>query len=195
VVDFTGVLELRQIPQRMLVIGGGIIGLVTATVYSTLGAQIDVVEMLDGLMAGADRDLVKVWEKYNSKRFANFMLKTETTAAEAKDDGIYVTFEGEKVLAEPQRFDLVLVAVDRSPNGKKIGADKAGVVVRDRGFIDVDKQMRTNVSHVFAISGFVDQPMLAHRPCMKATWRLKLRMVRRPTSTRCRFGRWPTPIR
>ena len=195
VVDSTGALELRQIPQRMLVIGGGIIGLEMATVYSTLGAKIDVVEMLDGLMAGADRDLVKVWEKYNSKRFANVMLKTKTTAAEAKDDGIYVTFEGEKAPAEPQRYDLVLVAVGRSPNGKKIGADKAGVAVTDRGFIDVDKQMRTNVSHVFAISGFVDQPMLAHRPCMKATWRLKLRMVRRPTSTRCRFGRWPTPIR
>ena len=119
VVDSTGALELRQIPQRMLVIGGGIIGLEMATVYATLGAQIDVVEMLDGLMAGADRDLVKVWEKYNSKRFANVMLKTKTTAAEAKDDGIYVSFEGEKAPAEAQRYDLVLVAVGRSPNGKK----------------------------------------------------------------------------
>jgi dihydrolipoamide dehydrogenase len=143
VVDSTGALELRQIPQRMLVIGGGIIGLEMATVYSTLGAQIDVVEMLDGLMAGADRDLVKVWEKYNSKRFANVMLKTKTTGAEAKDDGIYVTFEGEKAPAEPQRYDLVLVAVGRSPNGKKIGAD--------------------NVPHIFAIGDLVGQPMLAHK--------------------------------
>jgi dihydrolipoamide dehydrogenase len=163
VVDSTGALELRQIPQRMLVIGGGIIGLEMATVYSTLGAQIDVVEMLDGLMAGADRDLVKVWEKYNSKRFANVMLKTKTTAAEAKDDGIYVTFEGEKAPPEPQRYDLVLVAVGRSPNGKNIGAGKAGVAVTDRGFIEVDKQMRTNVPHIFAIGDIVGQPMLAHK--------------------------------
>ncbi|EIF30560.1 dihydrolipoamide dehydrogenase [Burkholderia sp. Ch1-1] len=163
VVDSTGALELRQIPQRMLVIGGGIIGLEMATVYATLGAKIDVVEMLDGLMAGADRDLVKVWEKYNSKRFANVMLKTKTTAAEAKDDGIHVSFEGEKAPAEAQRYDLVLVAVGRTPNGKKIGADKAGVAVTDRGFIDVDRQMRTNVPHIFAIGDIVGQPMLAHK--------------------------------
>ncbi|WP_429585373.1 dihydrolipoyl dehydrogenase [Paraburkholderia youngii] len=163
VVDSTGALQLRQIPQKMLVIGGGIIGLEMATVYATLGAQIDVVEMLDGLMAGADRDLVKVWEKYNAKRFANVMLKTRTTNAEAKDDGIYVSFEGEKAPAEPQRYDLVLVAVGRSPNGKKIGADKAGVAVTDRGFIEVDKQMRTNVPHIFAIGDVVGQPMLAHK--------------------------------
>jgi dihydrolipoamide dehydrogenase len=114
-------------------------------------------------MAGADRDLVKVWEKYNSKRFANVMLKTKTTAAEAKDDGIYVSFEGEKAPPEAQRYDLVLVAVGRTPNGKKIGADKAGVAVTDRGFIDVDKQMRTNVPHIFAIGDIVGQPMLAHK--------------------------------
>ncbi|MBB5503472.1 dihydrolipoyl dehydrogenase [Paraburkholderia sp. MM5384-R2] len=163
VVDSTGALELRQIPQRMLVIGGGIIGLEMATVYSTLGAQIDVVEMLDVLMAGADRDLVKVWEKYNSKRFANVMLKTKTIAAEAKDDGIYVSFEGEQAPAEPQRYDLVLVAVGRSPNGKRIGAEKAGVAVTDRGFIEVDRQQRTNVPHIFAIGDIVGQPMLAHK--------------------------------
>ncbi|WP_175684614.1 dihydrolipoyl dehydrogenase [Burkholderia anthina] len=163
VVDSTGALELRQIPQRMLVIGGGIIGLEMATVYSTLGAQIDVVEMLEGLMTGADRDLVKVWEKYNSTRFANVMLKTKTTEAEAKDDGIYVSFEGEKAPAEPQRYDLVLVAVGRLPNGKRIGAEKAGVAVTDRGFIDVDKQQRTNVPHIFAIGDIVGQPMLAHK--------------------------------
>ncbi|RQR53990.1 dihydrolipoyl dehydrogenase [Burkholderia sp. Bp9126] len=163
IVDSTGALELRQQPKRMLVIGGGIIGLEMATVYSTLGAEIDVVEMLDVLMNGADRDLVKVWEKYNAKRFGNVMLKTRTVGAEAKEDGIYVKFEGEKAPAEPQRYDLVLVAVGRSPNGKKIGADKAGVAVTDRGFIDVDKQMRTNVPHIFAIGDIVGQPMLAHK--------------------------------
>ncbi|MEX3932615.1 dihydrolipoyl dehydrogenase [Paraburkholderia phymatum] len=163
VVDSTGALELPQIPKRMLVIGGGIIGLEMATVYATLGAQIDVVEMLDGLMLGADRDLVKVWEKFNSQRFTNVMLKTKTTAAEAKADGIYVSFEGEKAPAEPQRYDLVLVAVGRSPNGKNIGADKAGVAVTDRGFIEVDKQQRTNVPHIFAIGDVIGQPMLAHK--------------------------------
>ncbi|AJY07439.1 dihydrolipoyl dehydrogenase [Burkholderia sp. SIMBA_043] len=163
VVDSTGALELRQLPKRMLVIGGGIIGLEMATVYSTLGAEIDVVEMMDGLMMGADRDLVKVWEKFNAKRFGNVMLKTKTVGAEAKEDGIYVKFEGEKAPAEAQRYDLVLVAVGRSPNGKKIGADKAGVAVTERGFIDVDKQMRTNVPHIFAIGDIVGQPMLAHK--------------------------------
>jgi dihydrolipoamide dehydrogenase len=163
VVDSTGALELSQVPQRMLVIGGGIIGLEMATVYATLGAKIDVVEMLDGLMMGADRDLVKVWQKYSAKHFANVMLKTRTAAAEAKSDGIYVKFEGEQAPAEPQRYDLVLVAVGRSPNGKKIGADKAGVAVTDRGFIEVDKQMRTNVPHIFAIGDVVGQPMLAHK--------------------------------
>ncbi|ABC38072.1 dihydrolipoyl dehydrogenase [Burkholderia thailandensis] len=163
VVDSTGALELRQLPKRMLVIGGGIIGLEMATVYSTLGAEIDVVEMMDGLMMGADRDLVKVWEKYNAKRFGNVMLKTKTVGAQAKEDGIYVKFEGEKAPAEAQRYDLVLVAVGRSPNGKKIGAEKAGVAVTERGFIDVDKQMRTNVPHIFAIGDIVGQPMLAHK--------------------------------
>jgi dihydrolipoamide dehydrogenase len=163
IVDSTGALELRQIPQRMLVVGGGIIGLEMATVYATLGAKIDVVEMLDGMMLGADRDLVKVWEKYSAKHFANVMLKTKTTGAQAKPDGIYVSFDGEKAPAEPQRYDLVLVAVGRSPNGKKIGAEKAGVAVTERGFIDVDKQMRTNVPHIFAIGDIVGQPMLAHK--------------------------------
>ncbi|HTI18583.1 MAG TPA: dihydrolipoyl dehydrogenase [Trinickia sp.] len=163
VVDSTGALELRQIPQRMLVVGGGIIGLEMATVYATLGAKIDVVEMLDGLMLGADRDLVKVWEKYAGRHFANVMLKTKTTSAKATPDGIYVSFEGEKAPAEPQRYDLVLVAVGRSPNGKKIGADKAGIAVTERGFIEVDKQMRTNVPHIFAIGDIVGQPMLAHK--------------------------------
>ena len=163
VVDSTGALLLDTQPKRMLVIGGGIIGLEMATVYSTLGARIDVVEMLDQVMTGADRDLVKVWEKVNAPRFDNLMLKTKTVGAEAKPDGIYVKFEGEKAPAEAQRYDLVLVAVGRSPNGKKIAADKAGVAVTDRGFINVDKQMRTNVPHIFAIGDIVGNPMLAHK--------------------------------
>ncbi|MFO0152271.1 MAG: FAD-dependent oxidoreductase, partial [Burkholderiales bacterium] len=151
IIDSTGALELRQVPKRLLVIGGGIIGLEMATVYSTLGARIEVVEMLDGLMAGADRDLVKVWQTYNAKRFDKVMLKTKTVAVEAKPEGILVKFEGEQAPAEPQLYDMVLVSVGRSPNGKKIAADKAGVVVTDRGFIEVDKQMRTNVPNIFAI--------------------------------------------
>ena len=163
IVDSTGALQLKSIPKRMLVIGGGIIGLEMATVYSTLGAQIDVVEMLDGLMQGADRDLVKVWEKANAGRFDKVMLKTKTVGAKATEAGIEVRFEGEQAPAEPQTYDLVLVAVGRSPNGKKIGAEKAGIAVTDRGFIDVDKQMRTNVAHIFAIGDIVGQPMLAHK--------------------------------
>ncbi|WP_349679463.1 dihydrolipoyl dehydrogenase family protein, partial [Achromobacter sp. UBA4530] len=148
IVDSTGALLLREVPKKMLIIGGGIIGLEMGTVYSTLGARLDVVEMLDGLMQGADRDLVKVWQKKNAYRFDNIMLKTKTVGAEAKKDGIYVTFEGEGAPKEPQRYDLVLQAVGRSPNGKKIGADKAGIAVTDRGFIEVDRQMRTNVPHI-----------------------------------------------
>ncbi|MBO1111128.1 dihydrolipoyl dehydrogenase [Bordetella petrii] len=163
IVDSTGALQLRAIPKKMLIIGGGIIGLEMGTVYSTLGARLDVVEMLDGLMQGADRDLVKVWQKMNAGRFDNIMLKTKTVGAEARKDGIYVSFEGEGAPKEPQRYDLVLQAVGRSPNGKKIGADKAGVAVTDRGFIEVDKQMRTNVPHIYAIGDVVGQPMLAHK--------------------------------
>jgi dihydrolipoyl dehydrogenase len=163
VVDSTGALELRQLPKSMLVIGGGIIGLEMATVYSTLGTRIDVVEMLDGLMTGADRDLVKVWEKKNAGRFDKVMLRTKTVAAEATPDGIKVRFEGEKAPAEPQVYDMVLVAVGRSPNGKNIGAEKSGVAVTERGFIPMDKQMRTNMPHIFAIGDIVGQPMLAHK--------------------------------
>ena len=163
VVDSTGALELRQLPKSMLVIGGGIIGLEVATVYSTLGTRIDVVEMLDSLMTGADRDLVKVWEMKNAGRFDKVMLKTKTVAAEATSDGIKVRFEGEKAPAEPQMYEMVLVAVGRSPNGKKIAAEKAGVAVSERGFIPVDKQMRTNMPHIFAIGDIVGQPMLAHK--------------------------------
>jgi dihydrolipoamide dehydrogenase len=168
VVDSTGALELAAIPKRMLVIGGGIIGLEMATVYSTLGTRIDVVEMLDGMMAGADRDLVKVWEKTNASRFDNVMLKTKTVSAEATAAGIKVGFEGAKAPAEPQLYDRVLVAVGRSANGKLIAAEKAGVTVTDRGFIPVDKQMRTNVAHIFAIGDIVGQPMLAHKAVHEA---------------------------
>jgi dihydrolipoamide dehydrogenase len=168
IVDSTGALELPFIPKRMLIIGGGIIGLEMATVYSALGARLDVVEMLDGLMQGADRDLVKVWQKRNAPRFDNIMLKTKTVGVEATKKGILVTFEGEQAPKEPQLYDMVLVSVGRTPNGKKIGAEKAGVAVTDRGFIPVDKQMRTNVSNIFAIGDVVGQPMLAHKAVHEA---------------------------
>jgi dihydrolipoamide dehydrogenase len=163
VVDSTGALLLRSVPKRMLVIGGGIIGLEMGTVYSSLGARLDVVEMLDGLMQGVDRDLFRVWEKMNKHRFDRIMLKTKTVSAEAKKDAIYVTFEGEQAPSGPQPYDLVLQAVGRSPNGRKIAADKAGVAVTDRGFVPVDNQMRTNVPHIYAIGDIVGQPMLAHK--------------------------------
>ncbi len=168
VVDSTGALALGSAPKRMLILGGGIIGLEMGTVYSSLGARLDVVEMLDGLMQGADRDLVKVWQKMNAPRFDNIMLKTKTVGAEATKDGIKVTFEGENAPKEPQLYDMVLQAVGRSPNGKKIGADKAGVAVTDRGFIDVNIQMRTNVPNIFAIGDIVGQPMLAHKAVHEA---------------------------
>ncbi|MCM2252424.1 MAG: dihydrolipoyl dehydrogenase [Ramlibacter sp.] len=168
VLDSTGALELPGSPKRMLVVGGGIIGLEMGTVYSTLGARLDVVEMLDGLMLGADRDLVRVWQKMNAPRFDKVMLKTRTVGAEATRDGILVRFEGEQAPKEPQLYDLVLQAVGRSPNGGKIGADKAGVRVTERGFIPVDIQMRTNVPHIFAIGDVVGQPMLAHKAVHEA---------------------------
>jgi dihydrolipoamide dehydrogenase len=167
VVDSTGALQLAKVPKRMLVVGGGIIGLEMATIYSTLGARIDVVEMTDGLMQGADRDLVKVWQKMNAPRFDKLMLKTKTVSARAMAKGIEVTFEGEGAPA-PQLYDLVLQAVGRTPNGKKIAADKAGVAVTERGLINVDIQMRTNVPHIFAIGDIVGQPMLAHKAVHEA---------------------------
>jgi dihydrolipoamide dehydrogenase len=168
VVTSTGALRLASLPKRMLVIGGGIIGLEMGTVYSSLGARLDVVEMQDSLMLGADRDLVKVWQKMNAPRFDNIMLKTKTVGAEATKQGIRVTFEGEGAPKEPQVYDLVLQAVGRVPNGKRIGAEKAGVVVGERGFIPVDVQMRTNVPHIFAIGDIVGQPMLAHKAVHEA---------------------------
>jgi dihydrolipoamide dehydrogenase len=168
IVTSTGALELRQKPERMLVIGGGIIGLEMGTVYSTLGARLDVVEMLDGLMQGADRDLVKVWQKMNQHRFDKLMLKTKTVGAEATAEGIRVMFEGLDGTKSEGVYDLVLQAVGRTPNGRKLGAEKAGIVVGERGFIPVDAQMRTNVPHIFAIGDIVGQPMLAHKAVHEA---------------------------
>ena len=168
IVDSTGALALTQVPRKMLIIGGGIIGLEMGTVYSTLGARLDVVEMMDGLMQGADRDLVKVWEKMNKPRFDNIMLKTKTVGAQATPEGIKVQFEGLDGTRSEGTYDLVLQAVGRTPNGKKIAADKAGVAVTDRGFINVDIQMRTNVPHIFAIGDIVGQPMLAHKAVHEA---------------------------
>jgi dihydrolipoamide dehydrogenase len=161
IMDSTGALELKSVPKRMLVIGGGIIGLEMGTVYSTLGTRLDVVEMMDGLMLGADRDLVAVWQKFNAKRFDNIMLKTKTSKVEASSQGIKVWFEGEK--KEALTYDAILVSVGRAPNGKKIGAEKAGVDVDAKGFISVDSQRRTNVPHIFAIGDIAGNPMLAHK--------------------------------
>jgi len=159
IVDSTGALELKTLPNNMLVIGGGIIGLEMGTVYSTLGTRLDVVEMMDGLMLGADRDLVAVWQKFNAGRFDKVMLKSKTTKAEATKEGIRVSIEGQ----EPKVYGMVLVSVGRAPNGKKIGAEKAGVMVNERGFIPVDTQMRTNMPHIYAIGDIAGNPMLAHK--------------------------------
>jgi dihydrolipoamide dehydrogenase len=163
IVDSTGALALAQVPGRMLVIGGGIIGLEMGTVYSTLGARLDVVEMLDGLMPGADRDLVRVWQKLNEPRFDQVMTGTRTVAVEAKPDGLYASFEGARAPVGPQRYDMVLSSVGRAPNGGRIAAERAGIAVDARGFIAVDRQMRTNVPHIHAIGDVVGQPMLAHK--------------------------------
>jgi dihydrolipoamide dehydrogenase len=167
VVTTTGAHELPTRPKRLLIVGGGIIGREMGTVYSTLGARLDVVEMLDGLMLGADRDLVKVWQKLNAPRFDNILLKTRTVSAEARPDGIFVRFEGEGALKE-RLYDLVLQAIGRVPNGKRIGADAAGVHVDERGFVKVDIQMRTNVPHIFAVGDIVGQPMLEHKAVHEA---------------------------
>jgi dihydrolipoamide dehydrogenase len=164
IVDSTGALELKAVPKKMLVIGGGIIGLEMGTVYSTLGTRLDVVEMMDGLMLGADRDLVAVWQKFNAPRFDKVMLKTKTTKVEASSQGLKVSFEG----AETKTYDMILVSVGRTPNGKKIGADKAGVAVTERGFIETDSQMRTNVPHIYAIGDVARNPMLAHKAVHEA---------------------------
>ncbi|MEY3104405.1 MAG: hypothetical protein RJA72_437, partial [Pseudomonadota bacterium] len=168
VVNSTGALELPVIPERMLIIGGGIIGLEMGTVYSSLGARLDVVEMLDGLMPGADRDLVKVWQQFNSHRFDQIMLKTKTIGASATSDGILVKFEDSLGKQSEKSYDFVLCSVGRRPNGMKLGLDSAMVNYDERGFIPVDGQMRTNQSHIFAIGDIVGQPMLAHKAVHEA---------------------------
>ncbi|NVK21033.1 MAG: dihydrolipoyl dehydrogenase [Kangiellaceae bacterium] len=168
IVDSTGALQLRKVPEHMLVIGGGIIGLEMATVYRALGAKISIVEMADQLVPAADKDVVKVLQKYVAKKYENIMLETSVTKVEAKDDGLYVTFEGKNAPAEPVKYDMILSAVGRRPNGDLIDAEKAGVKVTDRGFIETDKQMRTNVPHIYAIGDVVGQPMLAHKATAEA---------------------------
>ncbi|MFM9835623.1 MAG: dihydrolipoyl dehydrogenase [Methylophilaceae bacterium] len=173
IMDSTGALALADIPKRLLVIGGGIIGLEMGTVYDALGSKVSVVEFMDGLITGCDRDLVRPLQKRMEKRFEAIMLSTKVSKIEAKKDGIHVSFEGQGVEdgsapKETQIYDRVLVSIGRRPNGKNIGAENAGVAVDERGFIEVDKQMRTNVPHIFAIGDIVGQPMLAHKATHEA---------------------------
>ncbi len=167
IIDSTGALELKDVPKKLLVVGGGIIGLEMATVYSALGSEVTVVEFMDQLIPGADADLIKPLAQRMSKRLKGIHLKTKVVEAKATKKGIEVTYEGDSV-PETTLFDRVLVSVGRSPNGSKIGADKAGVSVSERGFITVDQQMRTNVPHIFAIGDLVGQPMLAHKATHEA---------------------------
>ncbi len=159
----TGALQLKNTKGRMLVLGGGIIGLEMANVYDALGCDISVVEFMDQLIPAADKDIVDPFYKHIKSRYENIMLETKVTAVEAKKDGLYVTFEGKNAPEKPERYDQILVGVGRRPNGDKLGAEAAGVVVTDRGFIEVDNQMRTNQSNIFAIGDIVGQPMLAHK--------------------------------
>jgi dihydrolipoamide dehydrogenase len=168
IMDSTGALALADIPKRLLVIGGGIIGLEMGTVYDALGSKVSVVEFMDGLIPGCDRDLIRPLQKRMEKRFESIMLSTKVAKIDAKKDGIHVSFEGENAPKEAQVYDRVLVSIGRRPNGKNIGAENAGVAVDDRGFIAVDKQMRTNVPHIFAIGDIVGQPMLAHKATHEA---------------------------
>ncbi|SNV80601.1 dihydrolipoyl dehydrogenase [Haemophilus pittmaniae] len=159
--DSTDALKLKEVPKKLLIMGGGIIGLEMGTVYDALGSEVEVVEMFDQVIPAADKDVVAIYTKQVEKKF-KLMLETKVTAVEAKDDGIYVSMEG-KACNDTKRYDAVLVAIGRTPNGKLIDAGKAGVEVDERGFIHVDKQMRTNVPHIFAIGDIVGQPMLAHK--------------------------------
>ncbi len=163
IIDSTGALALQDIPEKMLVIGGGIIGMEMATVYHALGSKMSVVELTEGLLPGVDRDIVAPLQKRVQKKYEAIMLETKVSGVEAKSDGLWVTFEGKNVSEQHQRFDKILASVGRVPNGKKIGAEKAGVNVDERGFIPVDKQNRTNVPHIFAIGDIVGNPMLAHK--------------------------------
>ena len=167
-IDSTGALRLEDVPKRMLVVGGGIIGLEMATVYSTLGSQIDVVELQPGLIPGCDPDLVRPLQKRIKGRYRSIMLGTKVTDIQAQKSGLKVSFEGKQAPDKPQVYDRVLVAVGRVPNGKKINAEAAGVTVDERGFIPVDEQMRTNVPNIYAIGDVVGQPMLAHKATHEA---------------------------
>ena len=162
ILDSTSALEIQDIPQKLLVIGGGVIGLEIACVYDALGSKITVVELLDGLMLGADRDLIKPLQKRIEKRYEGIYLKTKAAKIEPQKDGLKVHFDGANA-PKPQLFDRVLVAVGRQPNGKAIAAENAGIQVTDKGFIPVDKQQRTSVPHIFAIGDIVGEPMLAHK--------------------------------
>ncbi|MCS5553162.1 MAG: dihydrolipoyl dehydrogenase [SAR324 cluster bacterium] len=168
IIDSTGSLELASITKNLLVIGGGIIGLEMATVYHALGSRINIVEMLDGLMAGADRDLVRPFQKRIAKQYDNIWLETRVTEVEALKKGLRVHFEGKNSPDKPQMYDCILSSVGRVPNGLNIGAEKAGVEVDEKGFISTDSQMRTNVSHIFAIGDLAGQPMLAHKASHEA---------------------------
>ena len=168
IIDSTGALELKDIPKNLLVIGGGIIGLEMATVYRALGAKISIVEMFDQLVPAADKDVVKVLHRYVKKQYDSIMLETSVTKVDAKDDGLWVTFEGKKAPKEPQKYDRILSAVGRRPNADRLNLEAAGVSVNDRGFIDVDKQLKTNVANIYAIGDLVGQPMLAHKATHEA---------------------------
>ena len=163
IIDSTGALELEETQGKLLVIGGGIIGLEMATVYSALGAEITIVELMDQIIPGCDKDLVMPLFKRIQKRYKAILLKTKVTKVEAKTDGLWVTFEGENAPEKPERFDRILCAVGRCPNGDQIAADKAGIKVDERGFVPVDKQQRTNVPTIFAIGDIAGNPMLAHK--------------------------------
>ncbi len=168
IIDSTGALDLAKVDGNLLVIGGGIIGLEMATVYRALGCKITVVELMDGLMPGADRDLIKPFHKFVAKQYEQILLKTKVTKVEAKKDGLWVTFEGEGASDKPQRFDQILSAVGRRPNTDRLDLDKTTIKVNERGFIDVDKQMKTNVANIYAIGDIVGQPMLAHKAVAEA---------------------------
>ena len=168
IMDSTGALELKNIPENLLVIGGGIIGLEMATVYRALGAKISIVEMFDQLIPAADKDVVKVLHRYVKKQYDSIMLETSVTKVEAKDDGLWVTFEGKKAPKEPQRYDRILSAVGRRPNADRLNLEAAGVSVNERGFIEVDKQLKTNVANIYALGDLVGQPMLAHKATHEA---------------------------
>lgn len=163
IMDSTGALKLEEVPKKLLIIGGGIIGMEMATIYHALGSSVTVVELMDGILAGADKDIVAPLYKRSEKQYEAILLETKVTKVEAKKDGIWVSFEGKNAPAEAQCFDRVLCAVGRVPNGGGIAAEKAGVKVDERGFIPVDKQLRTNVDHIFAIGDVVGNPMLAHK--------------------------------